>query len=226
MKRNWYAVITAEVLYDRNLTDTQKILYAVISNLCDENGKCFPSNGYLADIMNSSEETIRRHLSALESKSYIHRQVTLIKGRRQRYLALAPYNQKSTPHKNVDTPPQSYGVPPTELRGIITKTNNKEENPLLVSTNVDTNAPHEDFDKIWNLYGKKVGKQPALRSWKRLSKTDRLQVNDHLPKYVENHRSADKLKFLPHLATYLNQKRYLESLPYEEQKGNTGWELS
>lgn len=223
MKRNWYAVITAEVLYDRNLTDTQKILYAVITNLSDEHGKCFPSNGYLADIMNSSEETIRRHLQALEGKRYIYRHVTLIKGRRQRYLSLAPVEQKKHPHNDKGTPPQSYGVPPTELRGIITKTNNKKEYTPLVSTNVDTNTP---FENIWNMYGKKVGKQPALRSWKRLSKTERLQVEQHLPKYIENHRSADKLKFLPHLSTYLNQKRYLESLPYEEQKGNTGWELS
>lgn len=226
MKKNWYAVISANVLYDRKLSDTQKILYAVITNLCDEKGMCYPSNGYLADIMNTSEESIRRHLQALEAKRYVYRHTKTEKGRRQRYLTLRPLGRVTelkAPHRVVDTPPQNCGVPPTELRGIITKTNNKEEYPPLVSTNVDTNTP---FEKLWDMYGKKVGKQPALRSWKRLSKTDKIQVEEHLPKYVENHRSADKLKFLPHLSTYLNQKRYLESLPYEESKSNTGWELS
>jgi len=216
MKRNWYAVLTADVLYDRNLTDTQKILYAVISNLCDENGECYPSNGYLANIMNSSEETIRRHLQALEGKGYVYRHMRVNNVLRQRYLQI---------HKFVDTTPQNCGVQPTELRGIITKSNNKEEKPLLVSTNVDTKDPHE-FDKVWNMYGKKVGKQPALRSWKRLGANDRKKVIEHIPKYLENHDTAGKMKFLPHLATYLNQKRYEELLPYEEQKSNTGWELS
>jgi hypothetical protein len=111
------------------------------------------------------------------------------------------------------------------LRGIITKINNKEENNIIVSTKVDT-IKGDEFDKIWNLYGKKVGKDPAQKSWKRINKKDRKLILDHIPKYLENHSTAGKLKFLPHLSTYLNQKRWLESLPYEEQKSNTGWELS
>lgn len=228
MKRNWYAVITAKVLYDRNLTDTQKILYAVITNLCDEKGKCFPSNAYLADIMNTSEETIRRHLQALEFKRYVYRHMSMSNGRRQRYLSLHPIGkvvQLKAPHKIVDTPTQDYGVDPTELRGIITENNNKEENPLLVSTKVDTNNPH-GFVKLWDMYGKKVGKQPAMRAWDRLKISDRKKVLEHVPKYVDNHMQADKISYLPHLSTYLNQKRYEESLPYTESKTDTGWELS
>ena len=216
MKRNWYAVLTADVLYDHNLTDTQKILYAVISNLSDDNGECYPTNGYLANIMNSSEETIRRHLQALEAKGYILRYMRVNNVLRQRILKI---------HKIVDTTPQDYGVQSTKLRGIKTNTNNKEENTLLVSTKVDTKDPQE-FEKVWNLYGNKVGKQPAFRSWKRLSANDRKKVLEHIPKYLENHDTAGKMKFLPHLATYLNQKRYEELLPYEQQKSNTGWELS
>lgn len=219
MERNWFAVLTAQVLYDTKITDTQKILYAIVSNLTNATGYCYATNSYLADIMNCSQESIRRHLSALEGAGYINRRMTKNKGREQRLLylnAIPPTELCTTPHR-------VKGDPPTDLWGIITDNNNKVEKPPLVSTNVDTNTP---FENIWNTYGKKVGKQPALRSWKRLTKKEREQVEEHLPKYVENHANADKLKFLPHLATYLNQKRYQESLPYEENKSNTGWELS
>lgn len=224
MKRNWFAVLTAQVLYDTKITDTQKILYAIVSNLTNETGYCYASNGYLAEILNCSQETIRRHLSALEVAGYIYRHKSKKEGREQRLLYLnttPPTELRGTPHK-------VKGDPPTELWGIITKTNNKIENPLLVSNKLDTNTPPQDFDKLWNEYGKKVGKAPALRSWKRLSKKERNLVTEHIVKYLENHRTADKLKFLPHLSTYLNQRRWEEELPYESETKDSdkGWELN
>jgi len=223
MERNWFAVLTAEVLYDRNITDTQKILYAIVSNLTNAKGYCFATNSYLAEVMNCSQESVRRHLSALEQSGYILRHIEENNGLRKRRLYLAstpPTELRGTPHRIV-------GTPPTELWGIITDSNNKVENPLLTSNKLEANTPPQDFDKLWDMYGKKIGKAPALRSWQRLSKKDKREVLDHVPKYIENHERADKLKFLPHLSTYLNQKRWQELLPYEtENKSDTGWELN
>ena len=38
-------------------------------------------------------------------------------------------------------------------------------------------------------------------------------------KYKENHEAANKRDFQPHLATYINQKRFLEELPYKVNQG-------
>ena len=117
MKKNWFAVLTAQVLYDTNITDTQKILYAIVSNLTNDTGYCYASNAYLAKMLNCSQETIRRHLSALERAGYMYRHMSLKEGRTQRLLyvnSIPPTELCTTPHKVM-------GAPPTELRGIITK---------------------------------------------------------------------------------------------------------
>jgi hypothetical protein len=42
---------------------------------------------------------------------------------------------------------------------------------------------------------------------------------DHLrafiPKFIQNHEQADKIEFLPHFTTFLNQKRFNDELPYK-----------
>lgn len=215
--KNWYAVLTAQVLYDKRLNDKQKLLVCVIGNLQNMKGYCYATNAYLADCMNCDERTIRRNLETLESIGYISRRIG-IGQERIIYVTDAPRTPMSTPTDKNVLPPR------TQMSALITKDNNKVEKSLSNTTKA---VLDETFDKVWNMYGKKVGKQKAYNSFKRLSRTQIEQVVQHIPEYVKNHYEANKSDFLPHLATYLNQARYLEELPYinETNKQSDQWKL-
>jgi len=77
VSHNWYAVIPSEILLDKSLSSTQKLLIALISNLTNEKGYCYASNKYLAECLNLSQGTISDNVSKLEELKLIHR--TLIR---------------------------------------------------------------------------------------------------------------------------------------------------
>lgn len=72
-KPNYYAVIPADVRYDKDLTDKAKLLFGEISALSNKNGYCYASNKYFADIYEISQATTKRLLKQLEDKEYIKR---------------------------------------------------------------------------------------------------------------------------------------------------------
>lgn len=215
--RNWYAVLTAQVLYDKRLTDKQKLLVCVVGNLQNMKGYCYASNAYLAECLNCEERTIRRNLNELEQYGYIERRLGI---GQERMIFI-----KDAPRTQMSSPPVIDVLPPrTQMSAIITKGNNKEEKSLSNPTNV---VLDDDFEEVWNMYNKKVGKKTAQTAYKRLSRTQKDLVIQHIPKYVKHHHDANKVAYMPHLSTYLNQQRYLEELPYisETNKQSAKWKI-
>lgn len=70
-KPNYYAIIPAEVRYDKKLKDKAKLLYGEISALCNKDGTCFASNNYFAELYGIRKETISRLIACLEEQGYI-----------------------------------------------------------------------------------------------------------------------------------------------------------
>ena len=69
-KPHCYAILTAEVRYDTELSSTAKLLYAEITALFAKEGYCFASNAYFERLYNVSERQIIRLLNLLEQKGY------------------------------------------------------------------------------------------------------------------------------------------------------------
>lgn len=67
----WYWIMPNMVLYSKELTDKQKLLFCVISSLCAEKWYCRATNEYLWELLNADERTIRRNVSALQEKWFI-----------------------------------------------------------------------------------------------------------------------------------------------------------
>lgn len=70
-KPNYYAVIPADVRYDKELRANEKILYGEISALTNANGECFASNTYFAKLYEVAPQAISKWIKDLEEKNYI-----------------------------------------------------------------------------------------------------------------------------------------------------------
>ena len=82
-KPNYYAVIPAEVRYNKKLTPNSKLLYAEITALCNMNGKCTASTEYFCRLYEVSRASIQNWLKLLEKNGYITRAVKYRQGSKE-----------------------------------------------------------------------------------------------------------------------------------------------
>ena len=105
-KPNYYAVIPAEIRYNKKLTPNSKLLYAEITALCNMNGKCTASTQYFCKLYEVSRVSIQKWLKILEDNNYISRSVTYKKGSKEilsRVIILVniPSKQKLTDNTTI-----------------------------------------------------------------------------------------------------------------------------
>lgn len=67
----YYAILPANVRYDKSLNAQCKLLYAEITALTRSDGYCWAKNGYFAELFGVDEVTVSRWLKKLSDKKYI-----------------------------------------------------------------------------------------------------------------------------------------------------------
>jgi len=67
----------------------------------------------------------------------------------------------------------------------------------------------EEFDKFWDMYQKKVGKDSAKKLWSKISKKDKEVIFDHTPRYVKS--TPDKT-FRKDPTTYLRNRGWEDEI--------------
>jgi SOS-response transcriptional repressor LexA len=68
---SFYAIIPAHVRYSRDLESGAKLLYGEITALCHEEGYCWATNEYFAQLYDTDIRTIQRWLSSLNKQKFI-----------------------------------------------------------------------------------------------------------------------------------------------------------
>lgn len=203
------------------LTPRQAVIMGMIIGMAKKSGYAYPSNRTMANILNMTTITIQRELALLESKGMMHRE--LIRNERMEVITRRIY-----PHINLNGE-----VISNKEGGVISKL--IPPSPQNCNSNKDSikDISHKDikesnihgfsFDSFWNLYQKKGVKETAKRAFAKLRKDEVELILTHIPKYIEAHRKAEKMEFLPHFATYINQKRWNDELPYQQNVENKGY---
>lgn len=75
-QRSYYAIIPANVRYDKDLAPNAKLLYGEITALCNEKGYCWASNQYFAELYGASVLSVKRWVNSLVTKGYVYRTLT------------------------------------------------------------------------------------------------------------------------------------------------------
>lgn len=151
MKQSYYAIIPANVRYDKQLTPNAKLLYGEITALCNEKGYCWASNSYFASLYEVEKETISRWISKLEENKYIktqliYRENTKAVEERRIYLPDAPIDniintpltKKSIPYcENSQYPIDEIVKDNTTVNNTVNNTSNKETGTTLTKENIN-----------------------------------------------------------------------------------------
>jgi hypothetical protein len=165
-KPNYYAVIPAEVRYNKKLTPNSKLLYAEITALCNMNGKCTASTQYFCNLYEVSRVSIQKWLKILEDNNYIKR-VNIYK-KYSKQIEARVITLVNTPNKEKVTDNTNINITNTNL----TDSNKKEsfKKPklnevkdycILRKNNIDAEA----FIAFYESKGWMVGSN-KMKNWK------------------------------------------------------------
>ncbi len=136
---NYYAIIPANVRYDKDLTANAKLLYGEITALCNQKGYCWATNDYFAKLYGVSKKSISSWISQLTKNKYITIQMIYKEGSKEilhRYIRLFEYPIE----ENLNTPIEE------NVKDNITISNNTSNNTYNKETQ-DKPAPSKKFVK-------------------------------------------------------------------------------
>lgn len=156
MKPAFYAIIPADVRYDKSLKPNAKLLYGEITALCNERGYCWAGNEYFARLYSVSIKTISAWISQLVESKYLHREIVYKPNSKEidsRILRLpTPYPLSS---KNRTPYPSKNGEGDSNQKEDEAKDNTENDlstkkripHPKKTEVNITSEYLHEVFNK-------------------------------------------------------------------------------
>ena len=196
-KPNYYAVIPANVRYDKTLTPNAKLLYAEITALCNMNGKCTASTKYFCTIYEVSRISVQKWLKILEDKNYIKRVNIYKQGSKEietRIITLVKDSSKEKLTNNTN-----INITNTNIT-YSNKKNFKKPNKIEVKIYCIERQNRVDFESFYDFYESKgwmVGKnkmkdwKAAVRTWER--RENKKQSSSKLNEQINEWQKARKL---------------------------------
>ncbi len=193
-KPNYYAVIPAEVRYNKKLTPNSKLLYAEITALCNMNGKCTASTEYFCKLYEVSRVSIQKWLKTLEDNGYIKRVNIYKQGSKEiltRVITLVnmPSKEKFTDNTNTNITNTNLTDSNKKARFKKPTLDEVKNYCILRKNNIDAEAYMDFYEsKGWQI-GKEIMKdwKAAVRTWERReSKTPQTmsKIHQHLQKNI------------------------------------------
>lgn len=196
---NYYAVIPANVRYDKDLTANAKLLYGEISALAQKDGVCYATNKYFAELYNVSQVSISKWINSLVDKKYINFKIIYKEGTKEilnRYLTLV-YDPIKENLKDNNTNTNNKEINNNKL--LFTKKNFKK--PTLdevqqYCSERKNNISAEKFIDYYESNGWKVGRnsmkdwKAAIRNWEKNQQEKTDNVKTYQSKIISEQEKA------------------------------------
>ena len=174
---NYYAIISAEVRYDENLTANAKLLYAEITALLNMNGECFATNKYFSTLYKKSIVTISKWISELVSNGYVSTYYTYKGGTKEidrRYIRILKGGIKENEKGGIK---ENFKDNNTSINTNTTYSNNKRrfKKPTIeeISNYCIERKNNIDAETFYDFYESKdwkIGKN-KMKAWKACVRT-------------------------------------------------------
>ena len=138
----WFGILPNKILFNKKLSDKQKLLFVYITSLCAEKGYCWASNKYISENMWCSENTISVNISKLKELWFI--EVNIIQSSWNQRKILISENEQGGLLKN-----QKRSFEKSK-EGSFEKS--KDNNIIYnnINNNIINNTKSEDFEKNKN----------------------------------------------------------------------------
>lgn len=216
----FWCVAPISVIKAKDISQSAKLLYVLITALQVERGYCYASNKYLAEgIGLDADRSIRRVIQELADNGYITVQIvrnernTVVERRifpTVKIPGLADENVRTSPDENVRTPPDENVrkniidiniLPPKAPQG------GRKRRDLK---NQPDHKP-ERFVKLWEYYPRvgRKSKQAAIRAWDKLKPSD--ELIDKMARALRAQKQSRAWQEgigIPYLSTWLNNARW------------------
>lgn len=172
---NYYAIIPANVRYDKGLRANEKLLYGEITALSNATGECWASNNYFADLYQVTPQAVSGWIRDLKNKGYIDVEIVYKDGTKEiqkRIIKIVSINDCEGINKNLIginkglTGINEKLIPINQkFKDNNTSNNIKKNNKNIIYTYTDNSELIEalqDFEKM----RKSIKKPLTERAWK------------------------------------------------------------
>ena len=222
---NYYSILTANVRYDRDLKANEKLLFSEITALANKSGYCTATNNYFANLYGKSKTTISNWINHLKEKGYLkvylEKDGSQIIGRK-----LYPVDEPVKENKDTCTKKVQEGIKENFKHPI--KEKFKENITSINNTSINNNIPASDdaqaqipkkltenqvieieFEKLWTMYPRKLGKKDALRHYKNWRKSNKENTYELMLNKLNTYLKYLRIKQIPleytlHGSTWFN----------------------
>ena len=174
---NYYAIISAEVRYDKSLSANAKLMYAEITALINMNGECFATNKYFSNLYDKSIVTISKWISELVANGYVSTHYKYKEGTKEidrRYISILKGGIKENAKEGIK---ENFKDNNTSININLTDSNNKGRFKKPTIKDIDdycslrnNRIDAETFYDFYESKGWKVGKN-KMKSWKACVRT-------------------------------------------------------
>lgn len=213
-KPSYYAIITADVRYDKRLSAMAKLIFAELSALVNINGFAHPSNNFLSELYDVSKSTIIRILNQLKELGYIYTEETITSKGTFRKIFINT-NPKSLENKNDLEPSVKNDIPPSVKNDTPYPITNTSYIPLQVYS-----RENEDTTSISKTYVHMKERSVSLSLLENLSINLNISRNVYEKFYfyysVRNWTTSDNILITPdNVSNFLKlwNSREITSLP-------------
>lgn len=131
---SYYAIIPANVRYDKALPAGAKLMYGEITALSNAKGYCFASNGYFAELYGCTPQAISKWIKALETGGYVKIKYVGESGKQERRVSIA-----------VDAYQPQLGGVSTQVDGVSTTVEYNNTSTLIQEDKSEAPAEKSDF---------------------------------------------------------------------------------